>query len=106
MTQAESTNEPAARGLRVLVVDDEKNIRRTLSVCLEDIGCEVTAVASAEAALAAVTQRAFEIAFVDLKLGDSSGLDLLPRLLADNPHLAAVVLTAFATFDTAVEAVK
>ena len=90
----------------MLVVDDEKNIRRTLAVCLEDIGCEVIAAPSAEAALAAVTQRPFDIAFVDLKIGESSGLDLLPKLLAENPSLAAVVLTAYATFGTAVEAIK
>ena len=57
-------------------------------------------------ALAAVAQRPFDIAFLDLKLGESSGLDLLPKLLAENPDLAAVVLTAYATFDTAVEAIK
>ena len=94
------------RGLRVLVVDDEKNIRRTLTLCLEDLGCEVVGAATAEAALAAVAQRPFDIAFIDLKLGESSGLDLLPKLLAENPDLAAVVLTAYATFDTAVEAIK
>ncbi len=90
----------------MLVVDDEKNIRRTLAVCLEDMGCEVVAAASAEAAVAAIAQRPFEIAFVDLKIGESSGLDLLPKLLAESPSLAAVVLTAYATFDTAVEAIK
>ncbi len=99
-------SEKTMRGLRVLVVDDEKNIRRTLTLCLEDLGCEVVGAATAEAALAAVAQRPFDIAFVDLKLGESSGLDLLPKLLAENPELAAVVLTAYATFDTAVEAIK
>ncbi len=106
MSAAESKNQPMPRGMRALIVDDEKNIRRTLAVCLESIGCEVTAVASAEAALAAVGQRTFDIAFIDLRIGEASGLDLLPKLLAESPHLAAVVLTAYAAFDTAVEAVK
>jgi len=106
MAQIPSETESIPRGLRVLVVDDEKNIRRTLTVCLEDIGCEVVAAPSAEMALAAVTQRPFDLAFVDLKIGEASGLDLLPKLLAENPNLAAVVLTAYATFDTAVEAIK
>jgi NtrC-family two-component system response regulator AlgB len=43
---------------------------------------------------------------VDLRLGQESGLDLLPRLLAERPGLDVVVITAYATFDTAVDAVK
>ncbi len=46
------------------------------------------------------------MAFVDLRLRETSGLELLPRLLAESPHLAVVILTAYATFDTAVEAIK
>jgi NtrC-family two-component system response regulator AlgB len=92
--------------LRVLIIDDEKNIRATLSVCLEGMGCQVTAVSSAEAALAALGRQVFDLAFLDLRLGDMNGLDLLPKLLAESPDLAVVVITAYATVDTAVEAIK
>ena len=92
--------------LRVLVIDDDKNIRVTLGVCLEGMGCEVRSVASADAALAAVAERPFDLAFLDLRLGTASGLDLVPRLLAETPGLAIVLVTAYATVDTAVEAVK
>jgi NtrC-family two-component system response regulator AlgB len=93
-------------GLRILVVDDERNIRSALRVCLEQIGCEVAEAATPEAALAALAQRPFDLAFVDLRLGLESGLDLLPRLLAEDPGLDVVVVTAYATFDTAVEAIQ
>src|SRR5687767_1526384 len=96
---------PAAK-LRVLVIDDEKNIRTTLSLCLEQIGCRVTAVPSADSALHALSQQPYELAFLDLRLGDSSGLDLIPKLLADSPNLTIVVMTAYATVDSAVEAIK
>jgi NtrC-family two-component system response regulator AlgB len=96
----------AGEKLDVLVVDDERNIRATLSLCLEQAGCRVAAVASAAAARDAVERRPFDIAFVDLKLGEDSGLDLLPYLLAKRPALAVVVITAYATIDTAVEAVR
>src|SRR5437764_12113998 len=92
--------------LRVLVIDDEKNIRATLSMCLEGIGCQVTAVPSGEAALAALGRQAFDLAFLDLRLGERNGLELLSQLLAESPQLAVVVITAYATFDTAVEAIK
>ncbi len=93
-------------GVRVLIVDDERNIRATLTICLEGIGCEVTGVASTEAALAAIDRSTYDVCFLDLKLGGESGMDLLPRLLAVRPQLAVIVITAHATIGTAVEAVK
>jgi two-component system, NtrC family, response regulator AlgB len=90
----------------VLVIDDEKNIRATLTTCLESAACQVTAVASPDAALAALTRQPFDLAFLDLRLGQENGLDLIPKLLAEAPDLAIVVITAYATVDTAVEAIK
>ena len=90
----------------MLIVDDERNIRATLAMCLEGIGCAVTAVASGDAALAAVEREPFDLCFLDLKLGDADGMDVLPKLLAARPQLAVVVITAHARFETAVEAVK
>src|SRR5207244_905533 len=95
-----------ASGPSVLVIDDEKNIRATLGVCLESIGCRVTSVSTAEAALAAAERDAFDLAFLDVRLGAESGLDLVPRLLAMRLELSIVVITAFATIDTAVEAIR
>ena len=106
MARHDSPNGSTAQRLRVLVVDDDKEIRHTLAVCLEDIGCEVVAAFSAEQALAAAAQSPLDLAFVDLRLGESSGLDLLPQLFAENPNLPVVVLTGFAAIDSAVEAVK
>ena len=95
---------PAA--LRVLVIDDEKNIRTTLSICLEQMGCQVQAAASAEIALAAMRQQSFDLAFLDLRLGTATGLDLIPKLLAESGELIIVIMTAYATVDSAVEALK
>lgn len=94
------------RPLQILIIDDEKGIRTTLALCLETMGCKVEAVASSEQAMHLVSRRNFDLAFLDLKLGHESGLELLPRLLAERPTLAVVLITAFATFDTAVEAIR
>jgi NtrC-family two-component system response regulator AlgB len=91
---------------RVLVIDDEKNIRTMLSLCLGDAGCAVTAVPSASAAIDAVRHQVYDLAFLDLRLADTNGLDLIPMLLAERPQLAIVVITAYATVETAVEAIK
>lgn len=90
----------------ILVIDDEKNIRSTLSVCLETMGHSVTAVGSAGAALAALRQERYDVAFLDLRLGNQNGMDLLPEILAVCPGIAVIIITAYATFETAVEAIK
>ena len=91
--------------LDVLVIDDEKNIRTTLRVCLEGMGCRVGEASSAEAARGAIARRHFDLAFLDLRLEESNGLDLLPELLAASPGLDVVIVTAYATVQTAVEAI-
>jgi NtrC-family two-component system response regulator AlgB len=92
--------------LNVLVVDDELNIRKVLAACLESDGHRVAAVGSADEAVSAIARRSFDLAFVDLLLGKESALDLIPRLLAVNPWLKVVVVTAYASVDTAVESMK
>jgi NtrC-family two-component system response regulator AlgB len=94
------------KSLRVLVVDDEKNIRTTLAVCLEGIGCRVACVGTPSAALSILTREPFDLAFVDLRLDKESGMDLIPELLSLSPSLPIVIITAYATVDTAVEAIR
>jgi NtrC-family two-component system response regulator AlgB len=92
--------------LSVLVVDDEKNIRQTLRVCLEAAGATVTEAASAQAAMDAIGRSPYDIVFLDVRLGTQSGLDLIPQLLAENPNVVIVVVTAYATIETAVDAIR
>ncbi len=92
--------------LNILVVDDEANIRKTLAVCLMTDGHKVVGVGNAREALAEASQRSFELAFVDLRLGTDDGLDLIPALLGANSGLKIIVITAYASIDTAVEAMR
>ena len=92
--------------LNILIVDDEVNIRKTLPVCLETEGHKVIAVSNFQDALAEASRRSFELAFVDLRLGMEDGLDLIPPLLAAAPWLKIIVITAYASIDTAVEAMR
>ncbi len=92
--------------LNILVVDDEANIRKTLGLCLEAEGHRVVAVGNFDDAVSEGSRRAFDLAFVDLRLGTANGLDLIPPLLAASPWLKIVVVTAYASIDTAVEAIR
>ena len=68
--------------LSVLVIDDEHGIRKALAACLESDGHDVVAVSNGRDALAATTRKSFDLVFVDIQLGDHSGMDLIPSLLA------------------------
>jgi two-component system, NtrC family, response regulator AlgB len=92
--------------LSVLVIDDEKNIRHTLRICLEAANAKVGEAASAQAAVQAMERGHYDLAFLDLKLGNDSGLEVIPRLLAESPNLTIVVITAYGTIETAVEAMR
>ncbi len=96
----------AETSLNILVVDDEINIRKTLSVCLEIEGHKVVAVSNFADAVTEASRRSFELAFVDLRLGTADGLDLIPALLAANPWLKIIVITAYASVESAVEAMR
>jgi two-component system, NtrC family, response regulator AlgB len=95
-----------AQPLSILVVDDEVNIRKTLSVCLEAEGHRIVAVSSFEDALQETSKTSFDLAFVDLRLGVNDGLDLISPLLAATPWIKIIVITAYASIDTAVEAMR
>ena len=92
--------------LRVLVIDDEKNIRQTLGMFLEKLGCEVHLASTGEAAVAALARQSMELAFLDLRLGTERGEELIPKLLALGPSLPIVVFTAYATIETAVDTLR
>ena len=92
--------------LSILIVDDEINIRKTLSVFLETEGHDVVAVSTFQDAVSEASRRSFDVAFVDLRLGTADGLDLIPALLAQAAPTKIIVITAYASIDTAVEAMR
>ena len=92
--------------MNVLIVDDESNIRKTMMMFFEIRNHKVTTVSNIQDALTEARLQIFDIAFVDIRLGLESGLDLVSSLLAQSPWLKIVVITAFASVDTAVEAMK
>jgi len=93
--------------MRILVVDDERNIRNTFRLAIEAFGHDVEMASTAAAALALLKNPGgFDLAFLDLKLSQESGLDLIPTLLDLSPRLIIVIVTAFASIETAVEAMR
>jgi len=94
-----------ARG-RILLVDDDESLRRVTQFQLEQAGYEVvTAVGGAEA-LQALQRSPQDIVVTDLRMPGLSGLELLRKIRADFPEISVVIVTAFGTIETAVEAMK
>jgi two-component system, NtrC family, response regulator AlgB len=92
--------------MNILIVDDEASLRRTLRIALESMSHHVVEARGGRTALDALEREPFDLAFVDLRLGQEQGLDLIPELLRLAPSLSIVVITAYATIATAVEAMR
>ncbi len=101
-----STESTYQYALTVLIVDDEANIRKTMTYCLAAEGHSVIAVSNPADAIEESRRRAFDVAFVDLKLGEEDGMDLLPALASSSPWTKTVVITAHASIESAVEAMR
>jgi NtrC-family two-component system response regulator AlgB len=92
--------------LRILIVDDEPNIRQMLMTCVRSDGQEAFAAGSTGECLEAIQDYVFDLCILDLRLGVESGLDLIGPLQAAQPWLRILVMTAFPGIDSAVEAVR
>jgi two-component system response regulator PilR (NtrC family) len=90
----------------ILVVDDERGQRDVLSMILSAAGYEVATAATAKAALESVAQRPVDLVLTDLKLPDVDGLGLLDRLLAAASPPCVMIMTAYGTIDSAVQAMR
>ncbi|RPI80892.1 MAG: DNA-binding response regulator [Chloroflexi bacterium] len=90
----------------ILVVDDEANLRRSLSLILQKSGYSVTSAANGEEAIQYLQSGAYDLAFLDLKMPDTNGMELLPEIRNMYPDMPVLILTAHATLESAIEAVR
>lgn len=91
---------------RILIADDEPNIRKTLSLVLESAGHTVNAARDGDEALALCRDGHPDIAFVDLHMPKMEGLAVLSHIRAISPKTAVVIITAYGSASNAVEAMK
>jgi DNA-binding NtrC family response regulator len=91
---------------RVLIVDDEANARSALAELMDDAGYSVSTAADGRTALLQMEQIDPDVVLTDLKMPGMDGLSLIERGRPMSPHTTFIVMTAFATIDTAVKAIK
>jgi DNA-binding NtrC family response regulator len=93
-------------GTKILIVDDELIMRESLKGWLERDGHTVAAAGSGEEALETLKRTRFDILLVDIKMEGIGGLEVLKRVKEDDPDVAVVMITAFGSISTAIEAMK
>lgn len=91
----------------ILIVDDEPELRASLLEALQSQGYSAEAVASGEAALDRMAQASFPVVLTDLHMpGGLTGLELIAAIKQQQPDVLCILVTAFATLDTSIEALK
>ena len=91
---------------KLLIVDDDLSILRVLKMRLESEGYQVEVASEIEAAKALAVRDEYELAILDLKLPDGNGIDLMRSIHEVDPDLPVIILTAYGTIESAVEAMK
>ena len=93
-------------GKRILVVDDEESLRRVTQLKLQQAGYEATTAADGTAALQLLARNPQDLIITDMKMPGMSGIDLLRKVKEDYPEVIVIVVTAFGTIESAVEAMR
>ena len=90
----------------ILIVDDEKNIRLTLSQALETLGAEIDTAANGEEALTKLKEKEFGLILLDIRMPGMDGMEVLRRVRQVRPDIRVIMITAYGTIESAVEAMK
>lgn len=91
---------------KVLVVDDDAELRATLSEILKGAGYHIDEAPSGKEAIEKITDKDFDIALLDLMMPKMSGIDVLKAIKKIKPKIRVIMITAFATVENAVDAIK
>jgi len=90
----------------ILVVDDDAEVRKTLSSILVEEGYSVETVENGKEAIRASEKTHFDVALIDIKLPDMEGTELLHRLKEKQPHMVKIIVTGFPTLENAMKTVN
>ncbi len=93
-------------GGHVLIIDDEASLRQTMARILLRAGFEVTTVASGQESLAMIDEHAFDMAYLDIRLPDMNGLEVLKSIRDKFPEMPIILFTAQPDLHSAVEALR
>ena len=90
----------------ILIVDDEKNIRMTLSQSLESLEIETDTASNGEEALAKLKEKDFGLILLDIRMPGMDGMEVLRQVREIRPDIRVIMITAYGTIESGVEAIK
>ncbi len=93
-------------GPRLLIVDDSRSVRETLAASLETVGYEVLTAASGEEAFEHLRSSPIDLALLDLRLPEMSGIEILQFINNESPDTRVIIITGHGSLDTAIEALR
>jgi len=91
---------------RILVVDDDENIRKVLAMILEEEGYSVDQAETAKQAIEKTKKNVYNIALIDIRLPDMEGIELLTKIRDTVPRMRKIIITGYPTLQNAIEAVN
>lgn len=91
---------------KVLVVDDEQNILKTMAICFEALGLETQTCIDSQDVPELLRQQRFDLAFVDLRMAPLDGLEILAEFQRQSPDTTVTIITAHGSIDSAIDAIK
>jgi DNA-binding NtrC family response regulator len=92
--------------VRILIVDDDENIRKVLLAILEDKGYTVESVGTAREAVEKSKRKFYNLALIDIRLPDMEGIELLTKMGDTTPKMRKIIVTGYPTLQNAVDAVN
>src|SRR5574340_1716055 len=95
-----------AADVRILLVDDQRSLRRSLALMLESAGFHTAEAADGEEALAKLQRETFDLVVTDLRMEGMSGIDLLKEIKRLRPGMPVIVITAYGSIESAVQAMR
>jgi signal transduction histidine kinase len=91
---------------RILIMDDDRGMCELVQECLSPLGCEVVLATSGNEALQLMDEEQIDVAVLDMMLPDMDGMEVLRRIRDERPEVAIIVLTAYASVENAIEALR
>ena len=94
------------KNARILVVDDDENIRKVLITILEEEGYNVASAETAQRAIEMTEKETYNVALIDVRLPDMEGIELLTKMKDTTPKMRKIIITGYPTLQNAIEAVN
>jgi two-component system response regulator RegA len=106
MSSGQGKDNVKANGMSVLVVDDDRAILRTFTRILQRAGFKTETAESGKEAEKRIQSKTYDVALIDVILGDSNGIDLLPKIKETSPNTVKIIITGADSYENKQEACK